>query len=159
VELFQGTVYAVAYRRLGNHAEVQEVSQEVFIQAFCKLDQLRDPTCFAGWLRSMAVRMSINRAMRRGPRMPSLSEAFDAVGAEQQTPLCRVLDQERRTKVQQGLHRLSSLDRETLTAFYFDGRSLIEMSDQFNSPVGTIKRRLHVARKRLARELAEMAPA
>ena len=30
------------------------------------------------------------------------------------------------------------------------------MSDEFASPVGTIKRRLHVARKRLARELAEM---
>ena len=29
----------------------------------------------------------------------------------------------------------------------------------FASPVGTIKRRLHVARKRLARELAELAPA
>jgi RNA polymerase sigma-70 factor (ECF subfamily) len=44
-------------------------------------------------------------------------------------------------------------------AFYFHGRSLVEMSDQFDSPVGTIKRRLHVARKRLAKELATMAPA
>jgi RNA polymerase sigma-70 factor, ECF subfamily len=29
----------------------------------------------------------------------------------------------------------------------------VEMSDHFRTPVGTIKRRLHVARKRLAREL------
>ena len=42
-------------------------------------------------------------------------------------------------------------------AFYVDGQSLIEMSDQFAAPVGTIKRRLHVARKRLAKELEELA--
>jgi RNA polymerase sigma-70 factor (ECF subfamily) len=51
------------------------------------------------------------------------------------------------------------MDRETLMAFYFDGRSLLEMSDQFKTPVGTIKRRLHVARKRLAKELEALAPA
>ena len=69
-------------------------------------------------------------------------------------PLGNILDEECRAQVHSGLDRLSTLDRETLVAFYFDGRSLVEMSDQFRTPVGTIKRRLHVARKRLARELA-----
>ena len=48
------------------------------------------------------------------------------------------------------------MDRETLVAFYVNGQSLVEMSDRFDSPVGTIKRRLHVARKRLAKELADV---
>ncbi len=48
---------------------------------------------------------------------------------------------------------MASLDRSTLVAFYLNGRSLLEMSDDFAAPVGTIKRRLHVARKRLAKEL------
>ncbi len=48
---------------------------------------------------------------------------------------------------------------KTLEAFYVHGQSLIEMSNAFGSPIGTIKRRLHVARKRLARELEELAPA
>ncbi len=51
------------------------------------------------------------------------------------------------------------LDRETLTAFYIRGQSLIEMSDHFDAPVGTIKRRLHVARKRLSKEVEELMPA
>jgi RNA polymerase sigma-70 factor (ECF subfamily) len=54
---------------------------------------------------------------------------------------------------------LRALDRDTLTAFYIEGQSLAEMSTAFDSPVGTIKRRLHVARKRLAQELEELAPA
>ena len=152
-EQFQRTVYGVAFRRLGNHAEAQEVCQEVFIQAMRKIGQLRDPHCFAGWLRSMASRMSLNRAVR-GPRMPVISQTFEVASPGQQTPLADILDEESRAQVHSGLDRLSTLDRDTLVAFYFDGRSLIEMSDQFRTPVGTIKRRLHVARKRLARELA-----
>jgi RNA polymerase sigma-70 factor (ECF subfamily) len=40
-----------------------------------------------------------------------------------------------------------------LQAFYLRGQTLLQMSDAFDAPVGTIKRRLHVARKRLAREM------
>ncbi len=152
-EQFQRAVHAIALRRLGNDAEAQEVCQEVFIQAMRKIDQLRDPRCFAGWIRSMASRMSLNRAVRGGPRMPVLSDSFEVAEPDQQTPLGNVLQEESRVQVHRGLDRLSSLDRATLVAFYFDGRSLIEMSNQFRTPVGTIKRRLHVARKRLAREL------
>lgn len=159
VEMFQGAVYAVAFRRLSDHAEAQEACQEVFLQAMRKIGQLRDPRCFGGWLRSMAERMALNRAVRRAPRMPTLSEACETACARHETPLGNVLEQESRAQVRLGLDRLSSLDRETLVAFYFDGRSLVEMSDHFHTPVGTIKRRLHVARKRLARELAAMAPA
>ena len=58
-----------------------------------------------------------------------------------------------------GLAKLRDLDRRTLVAFYFEGRSLKEMSDEFDSPVGTIKRRLHTARNRLKEELGELLPA
>jgi len=72
--------------------------------------------------------------------------------------LSAALDNERAGQVRAGLRRLRDLDRETLEAFYVQGQSLVEMSDAFHSPIGTIKRRLHVARKRLARELEELAP-
>ena len=40
---------------------------------------------------------------------------------------------------------------------YVRGQSLIEMSDKFDAPDGTIKRRLHVARKRLAKHVEAVA--
>ena len=63
---------------------------------------------------------------------------------------------ERAAQVHDGLDRLAALDRKTLVAFYLRGQSLVEMSECFSAPVGTIKRRLHVARKRLARELESL---
>ena len=159
VRRYERAVYVTVYRRLGNHAEAQEMCQEVFMQALRKIGQLRDPRCFGGWLRSIAARMAINRALRRAPLASSDREVFETSCVERETPLGKVLARERETQVHLGLDRLRSMDRDTLVAFYFDGRSLLEMSEDFNSPVGTIKRRLHVARRRLAQELAELAPA
>lgn len=159
VSRYERAVYAAAYRRLGNHAEAQELCQEVFIQALRKIEQLRDPACFGGWLRSIANRMAINRALRRAPLTSGGSVAFDSACVEYETPLVSVLTREREDQVHLGLGRLRAMDRDTLVAFYFDGRSLAEMSEEFDSPVGTIKRRLHTARKRLAKELEALAPA
>ncbi len=47
---------------------------------------------------------------------------------------------------------------ERLIAFYVEGQSLKEMSDEFASPIGTIKRRLHTARNRLREELTDDRP-
>jgi len=157
VERFEHTVYGIAWRRLGNHAEAQELCQEVFVQAMRKIEQLRQPECFGGWLRSIANRMAINRAVRGGTALPTDPSTLAATCTERETPLGRALARERRDQVRAGLGRLRRLDRDTLMAFYVQGQSLVEMSDAFASPVGTIKRRLHVARKRLARELEDMA--
>jgi RNA polymerase sigma-70 factor (ECF subfamily) len=51
------------------------------------------------------------------------------------------------------------VDRATLVAFYLRGRSLKQMSREFETPVGTIKRRLHVARNRLKKALERGAKA
>lgn len=158
-ERYERAVYATALRRLRNHAEAQELVQEVFVQALRKLSQLRTPECFGGWLRSITVRMSINRAARAQPAIATEPATLAATCVETRTPLGDALENERRREVRKSLRRLRPLDRETLVAFYVKGHSLIEMSDAFASPVGTIKRRLHVARKRLAKELAEMSVA
>jgi RNA polymerase sigma-70 factor (ECF subfamily) len=159
VERYQRSVYAVAMRRLRNHAEAQELVQEVFVQAMRKISQLREPECFGGWLRSITGRMAINRAVRRGCVVSTDREVIEATCVDRRTPLGAALDNERAEQVRAGLERLRDLDRETLEAFYVRGQSLIEMADEFQSPIGTIKRRLHVARKRLAAELEELAVA
>ncbi|MBX3448834.1 MAG: sigma-70 family RNA polymerase sigma factor [Planctomycetaceae bacterium] len=155
---FSPTVFSIALRRLRNRAEADELTQDVFIQAMRKLPQLREPERFAGWLRRITVRMAINRAVRRPPEVAAGEETFGGVRSARKGPLEELLDGEAARHVQGGMTRLRELDRRTLLAFYFEGQSLIEMSDRFQSPVGTIKRRLHTARNRLKDELAQLQP-
>ncbi|MCG8449735.1 MAG: RNA polymerase sigma factor [Pirellulales bacterium] len=150
---FEQMVYAVCWRRLCDHAEAQEVTQDVLIKAFEKLHQLQEPAAFPGWLRSIAVRQAINRSTRRPPSIAVEPHTIDRADIRHPAPVDSLLAVERKDQLHAGLDRLASLDRSTLVAFYLDGQSLIEMSDEFAAPVGTIKRRLHVARKRLAKEL------
>ena len=156
-ERFQPTVIAIAQRRLRSAADAQELSQDVFVQAMLKIDQLRTPEAFIGWLRQITVRMAINRAVRKQPAISVEPELLEATVTCEGSPLDDALTLERKDQVQAGLGRLGEMDRDTLVAFYVEGQSLIEMSDEFDAPLGTIKRRLHVARKRLAKEVSDMA--
>ena len=149
---FQQHVLTIAYKRLGNWDEAQELSQDVFIQAFRRLNQLQAPEAFAGWLRQIVHRMAINRLTRRQTPTSVDHEILEATITCDSDPLEAVLSSEQKIQVHQGLGRLGELDRRTLVAFYLDGQSLNQMSDAFEAPIGTIKRRLHVARKRLAKE-------
>jgi RNA polymerase sigma-70 factor (ECF subfamily) len=150
-ERFERQVFAIVLRRVGNYSEAQELCQDVFVQAIQKIHQLRDPDRFGGWLRSIATRMAINQATRRRPEVAAEPEALAATCVDDNTPLAAAVAGESRTQLRAGLARLRELDRETLLAFYVRGQSLLEMSDTFDAPLGTIKRRLHVARKRLAK--------
>jgi RNA polymerase sigma-70 factor (ECF subfamily) len=151
---FEPTVYAVALRRLGNTNEAQELTQEVFLHVLRRLDQLREPERFAGWLRQVAARMAINRATRRiAPQSVETAVLEGASEDRDEEPLSSLIARERAERLWDALGRLKSLDRETLVAFYIRGASLIEMADDLEVPLGTVKRRLHTARKRLKIEL------
>ena len=150
---FERMVYIVCMQRLRDHAEAQEVSQDVLIKAFEKLHQLQEPKAFPGWLKSIAVRQSINRCTRRPPTIAVEPHTIDRTDTRHEAPFDLLLANERCDQLHDGLDRLATMDRSTLVAFYLEGQSLKEMSNEFSAPLGTIKRRLHVARKRLAKEL------
>src|SRR5262249_6469761 len=78
-------------------------------------------------------------------------EVLDQAVAAGCTPLDDMVRNEARAEVWKGLEKLKAVDRATLVAFYIRGRSLKQMSREFETPIGTIKRRLHVARNRLRR--------
>jgi RNA polymerase sigma-70 factor (ECF subfamily) len=156
---FESRVFGIVMQRLRNTAEADEVTQEVFLRAFRKLSQLKEAEAFAGWLCQIAARLSINRAVRRPPETACEPGTFESLRQAPDNPeldLSRVEDAQ---QLRLGLDRLCELDRETLHAFYFEGQSLKEMSAAFDSPIGTIKRRLHTARHRLRDVMVAMQPA
>ena len=149
VEQFERTVHAICLRRLGNSSEAIELTQEVFLHVMRRIGQLREPERFAGWLRQVTVRMAINRATRRVA--PSCVETVVLEGAsvERDDPLAELIARERAQRLWEAIALLKPLDREALLAFYIQGESLIEIAERLDVPIGTVKRRLHTARKRL----------
>lgn len=160
VEQFHRTVYAVCLGRLGHPSEALELTQDVFLHVMKRLDQLREPERFAGWIRQVAARMAINRATRHVPPASVETEVLEGASGSmlRDDPLDSLIHRERAARLWASLNRLKSLDRETLVSFYIHGQTLVEMSERLDAPIGTIKRRLHTARKRLKAELQSQAP-
>jgi RNA polymerase sigma-70 factor (ECF subfamily) len=159
VERFRASVYAMALQRVRNPAEADELAQEVFVHAMRKLPQLRDARCFAGWLRRIVARMAVNRLTRRGPHFGTDPEVLAEVPGYDRSPAAELELTEAKAGLHAGLTRLKPDDRDALEAFYLRGRSLKQMAREFDAPVGTIKRRLHVARQRLKDVLEAGGPA
>ena len=143
---FRGFVYACALARLRNPQRSEELVSDVFAHVLTKLTQLRDPACFPSWLRRVTTRMAINASVR-GFRPVSFEEGEEPEAGS--ATVAEVLAAEAREVVLQALPQLRPIDRETLTDFYLQGLSLKNISRLRQTPVGTIKRRLHYARRRL----------
>lgn len=157
-ELFYSRVYGIVMQRLRNTAEADEVTQEVFLRAFRKIGQLKDPAAFAGWLCQIAARLSINRAVRRPAETYREPVTFELLQESDDSPAAALMQREDAQQLRTGIDRLGQLDRQTLMAFYFEGQSLKDMAEVFDSPIGTIKRRLHTARNRLRDAMLTMQP-
>lgn len=153
---YEPMVFATVCRRLKNRTCAREVTQDVFIQMLRKIGQLREDHLFEPWLRKIAVRLAINKAIRKPKERLGEDDVLGSVRDQGTAPLDHLVSNENALKLRECLNRMRELDRETLVAFYFDGRSLQEMSDQFASPVGTIKRRLHTARNRLKETMTDL---
>src|SRR5947209_6182942 len=113
VERFQPAVYAVALARLRDVNEAVELTQEVFIHAMTKLDQLRDPLCFVGWLRQITVRMALNRLTRRVMPRGQGQEILENAADSEAGPLETIIRAENRARLWKGLDRLKEIDRAT----------------------------------------------
>ncbi len=150
---YRSAIFAVAMRRLRNSSEAQELCQDVFVQALQKIEQLRKPECFGGWLKSITHRMAINRVVRRKGMISTDPELINSLTSVNASPVGHAMQNEQAAEVRQGLDRLGDLDRVTLEAFYLRGCSLNQMSQEFDAPLGTIKRRLHTARHRLSKQV------
>lgn len=152
-ERFRGSVYAVARSRQRDAEEAAELVQEVFLHAMRKIGQLREPNCFAAWLHRITMRVAINRATRRPPLPTTESEILEREPGAGKSPLEVLMHNEQRSLVRAAVASLRPIDRDALVAFYLKGKSLATIAEEFDIPVGTVKRRLHVARHRLEESL------
>lgn len=157
IKRFQDAVWAIALKRLHDATAAQELTQEVFIHAMKKLPQLRNPRCFPGWLRQITVRLALNRLAERKRKQMFDTGNLDDLAGRTPDPHEALARKEAKRLLHTGLSLLRPLDRQALEGYYLRGHSLRRMSRDSGTPVGTLKRRLHTARRRL-REVLETGP-
>lgn len=158
VEAYQGPVYNLTYRMLGNPDEAEDAAQETFLRAYRKLDSYDPTRKFSTWLLSIASHYCIDRLRRR--RLTWLSLEDEGVPAETMTshqpgPERRALQSEHEAQIQTLLDTLSADYRTVVVLHYWHDLSYEEIAQTTGSTVSAVKSRLFRARRMLAQKLQE----
>ena len=146
--------FRVAHGVLRNTADAEDVAQEALLRAYQSFDRLRDRNRFSGWLVRISFRLALDRlrsAKRRERRdalwsqpahLPPPATAEDVAASNQfQGHLERALEE------------LPEKLRLVLLLSAMDGYTIEEIARMIGVPLGTVKSRIFIARKKLAEKL------
>ena len=127
----------------------EDLVQETYELIWTKIRMLRDPATFWGWVRRIAVNLTVRRQSQR-EKKGWLSFLTGRVSEPAVDPLATV---PQRLDLEAGLARLAATDRAILVLRELHGLSYDEMSEILGLPMGTVKSRLHGARKKILEQL------
>ena len=122
--------------------------------AFERLGDLKNPGRLGAWLRMMTIHDCVDLQRRRHEvnDVEHCEREEDKVAGPQREAERREL----REEVLAAIGKLNKKQRETTTLFYIDGYSVAEVAAIQEVPAGTVKYRLHEARKQLKEEMMGM---
>lgn len=146
VDRYRGPVFGLCLHLLGCVDDAQDATQDVFLRACQRIEQLRDPTAFPAWLASIARRECSQRRRQEGGKL---------VGELQtQAPAVQVTERlERERLASQVRQHLQSLPGETRLIYLLsclDGLTSERIGAFMGLSAGAVRTRLHRARRRLA---------
>jgi RNA polymerase sigma-70 factor (ECF subfamily) len=153
VESFQGHVFNLCYRMLGDPVEAEDAAQESFLRAHQNLRRYDPDRKFATWLLSIASHYCIDRLRRRRLKLVPLEDlrrgqegAYPGPGPED-----RFVRLEMQEQVKSMLSTLGAVDRAALILLYWYDCSYEEIGESLSLSVSAVKSRLHRARRDLAK--------
>ncbi|MGH2740640.1 MAG: RNA polymerase sigma factor [Actinomycetota bacterium] len=146
VRLYQGEVYRLALHLVRDRELAEDVAQDAFIAAFRSLRSFRGRSKFSTWLFRITRNCSVD-AIRKASRQRRLVEQVEV---EPPAP-----DAALRAALREAIDGLPAELREAFVLIEVFGFSYREASDVLGVPGGTVKSRMHRARRLLVDELGE----
>jgi RNA polymerase sigma-70 factor (ECF subfamily) len=145
-------VYQIAYSVLGNPADAEEVTQDAFLAAYQKLGALRDADKFRPWVARTGWRLAVNR--RRGAvRAMGRDSAWIADRQVSEDPEGRAGEREFEARLRARVDSLPEKLRAVVLLIGVEEMDVRTVAGILEIPEGTVRSRLHLARRQLLREV------
>jgi len=139
-------VFGICLRLVHDSRTAEDLTQDVLLQAFRRLGQLRQPDRFRSWLSRIAVnacRMHLRRLLSRPGEASGVAQALAPAEMDAPPPF----------GVDDALTRIDPVSRRVLLLFYSDELSHAEIAEALSLSAAAVKSRLHRAREQLRREM------
>lgn len=153
VERHGPVVHRVAARIVGPD-DANDVSQDAFLRAYNALPRFRGESPFRSWLLQITHNAAVSHATRRRPEPVDPADAADDEGSDRTEIALRnpvqALEQKERVRRLEGKIRLLRMEhRSVLVLRDVEGLTYEEIGLATDTPIGSVKGRLHRARREL----------
>lgn len=153
-EKYNVQVYRTALAITHDREAAEDILQDCFLKVYIHVDKLDGSLPLSPWLHRVTVNLSYNWANKRRRWLQPLEEVVDhLVAAPRTLPESALERGELQLVVQKAIASLGFKHRVVVVLFYLNGFSLKEIAYILDCPVGTVKSRLHYARRKLRRKL------
>lgn len=158
IELYGRRIYNVAFQFAGSKEEADDLTQEIFLKLYQNLKRYRGDVPLVAWSLRLSRNLCIDlyRKTRREKRSTFVSEAVLEHLPAADDPQVDAQRRQQLGAVYAGLDRLPSELAEVVVLTDLQGWTLEETASYLEAPLGTIKSRLHRARKRLAEQVQRL---
>jgi RNA polymerase sigma-70 factor (ECF subfamily) len=145
----QRRVFQIAVSILGNPADSEEVAQEAYLRAYRKFGRLRDPNKFRAWVSRITYRLALNRQRSRHRRLARDTAWYGVFSRQVVDGVRDVVNQDYLDRLRKEIDSLPEKLRSVVLLCAVEGMDASEVAAVLDIPAGTVRSRLHSARKRL----------
>ena len=155
-------MFALAMRVLSNTDDAEDAVQDAMIKVWRNIRRFEGRAAFSTWLHRIAVNAALDRLRRRG-NLHIAADAPDehpheaAEATLPETPERIYARAETAVVVRRAMENLSDTHGEALRLCDLEGESYATIAAVTECPIGTVMSRLFHARRKLARELTQVA--
>ena len=159
-KIYRRRVYTKCLHMVGNEAEAEDLTQEVFLQLFRKMDSFRGESTFGTWLYRVAVNVVLMRLRRKSINTSSLDEVVEVregvfsleqvLGAPDRA-LTTAID---RLHLERAVAQMPAGYKQVFLLHYVEGYGHREIARILGLSIGTSKSQLYKARTRLRQLLS-----
>jgi RNA polymerase sigma-70 factor (ECF subfamily) len=151
---YKNELYRTALAITRDQGAAEELLQDCFLRAYDHIDAVDACSSLKPWLHRIIVNLSYNWSAKKRLHLVSFEDVFERLLSLPHSSPERVYERQELMKaVDEAICSLSMPQRVVIVLFYLQGFSLAEIAYVLDCPVGTVKSRLHNARRALKRRL------
>jgi len=164
VRKYQGKIYSLAYGMVGNHADADDLAQEIFLKTYRNIKKFRFKSSFYTWLYRIATNTIISRRkkLRGDSHLELKPQVLDIEGSPYLATRLggekgdrAMSSKEMKKDIYRAIDMLSDKHKEVVVMHDIEGIPHSEIAQILSISQGTVRSRLHYARERLQKELSE----
>lgn len=154
-EKYKNMALRTAYLITGNLSDSEDVVQDTFVKVWLHCRELKNESGFRAWMMQILVRTAYKCGKKKSRELPDEEIMQKADKRQAASSMERVIAREEAERIARAVRTLPMKQRTVVALYYYQECSVSEIAAMLGVLEGTVKSRLHTARKLLRGKLRE----